>query len=79
MSNTTTSNLTLFSVRADFMGCEYGSLFIVAANDSSEAERLVVDRLDRGSAAYAVEVESCDPIGTTDRFDGPMVVEQFTT
>ena len=79
MSNTTTSNLTLFSVRADFMGCDYGSLFIVAAGDESEASDLVIARLDRGSAAYAVEIESCNPIGTTDRFDDPMVVEQFTT
>ena len=75
MSNTTTSNLTLFSVRADFMGCEYGSLFIVAAGDESEASELVIARIDRDSA----KVESCDPIGTTDRFEDPMVVEQFVT
>ena len=76
MSNdTTTGTLTLFSVRADFMGCEYGSLFIVAAGDESEASELVIARIDRDSA----KVESCDPIGTTDRFEDPMVVEQFVT
>ena len=74
-TTTTTATLTLFSVRADFMGCEYGSLFIVAANDSIEACQVVIARVDRKSTM----IESCDPIGTTDRFDGPMVVEQFVT
>ncbi len=70
---TTTATLTLFSIRADFMGCEYGSLFIVAAEDESEASELVRARVDCPSTM----IESCHPIGTTDLFDDPMVVEQF--
>ena len=68
-------NLTLFSVRADFMGCEYGSLFIVAANCEATARALVLARIDMPTAV----IESCHPIGTTDLFDEAQVVDQFAT
>lgn len=74
--NTTNPVLTLFSVRADYMGCEYGSLFIVAAKDAEEAESFVRARFDW---TYDVTIERCDPIGTTDMFADPMVVDQFAT
>jgi len=67
--------LTLFSVRADFMGCEYGSLFIVAANCEATARALVLADIDRRTAV----IESCHPIGTTDLFDEAQVVDQFAT
>lgn len=70
---------TLFSVRADYMGCEYGSLFIVAAEIANDAADLVRGRIGGGETDMAITIESCDPIGTTTQFDGPMVVEQFAT
>jgi hypothetical protein len=78
-NDTNYPSLTLFSVRADYMGCEYGSLFIVAAEIANDAADIVRARLDRGATDMAVTIESCDPIGTTTPFDGPMVVEQFAT
>jgi len=73
--NTTNPVLTLFSVRADYVGCEYGSLFIVAANCEATARDLVLASLDRRTAV----VESCHPIGTTDLFDEAQVVDEFAT
>jgi hypothetical protein len=73
--NTTNTVLTLFSVRADYVGCEYGSLFIVAAPDASHAEDIVRAQFDWCDAT----IERCDPIGTTDMFADPMVVDQFAT
>ena len=76
-NDTTTTVLTIFSVRADYTGCEYGSLFIVAAKDASEAEDLVRARFDW---TMDVTIEQCDPIGTADsRFDDPQVVDGFAT
>jgi len=69
--------LTLFSVRADYMGCEYGSLFIVAANCEATARAIVLARIEDWS--YDVKIESCRPIGTTDLFDEAQVVDKFTT
>lgn len=68
-------SLDLFSIRADYMGCEYGSLFIVAANCEATARALVLDILDRPTAV----VESCRLIGTTDLFDEAQVVDEFAT
>lgn len=68
-------SLDLFSVRADYVGCEYGSLFIVAANDAAEAEDIVRAQMDWTD----VKIESCHKIGTSDMYDDPMVVDQFAT
>ena len=69
--------MTLFTVRADYMRMEYGSLFTVAATEASEAEDLV-----RAKIQYywdlEVTIKKCDPIGTADnRFDEPQIVEYF--
>ncbi len=40
--------LTLFSIRADYRGCEYGCLFIVAADGAFSATELVRDSLQTG-------------------------------
>jgi len=68
-------SLDLFSVRADYVGCEYGSLFIVAAPDASHAEDMVRAQIDWCDA----KIESCHKIGTSDMFDDPQVVDQFAT
>lgn len=69
--------MTLFTVAAHYTGCEYGSLFIVAAKDASEAKDLVRAWLGR---IEDVTIEQCDPIGTADsRFNEPQVVDGFAT
>ena len=75
-NDTTFAALTLFSVRADYSGCEYGSLFIVAAKDESEAGDLVHARFDW---PIDLTIERCDPIGTTTQFGDPQVVDGFAT
>lgn len=71
--------LNLFSVRADYMGCEYGSLFIVAADNPTTAQELVKARLDRGETDMGVTIDSCERLGTTTLFDCQRVVDQFAT
>ena len=71
--------LTLFSIRADFRGCEYGSLFIVAADGAFSATELVRDSLQTGEYDREVKIDSCEPIGTTTLYDTPRVVDNFTT
>ena len=71
--------LTLFSIRADFRGCEYGSLFIVAADGAFTATELVRDSLQFGEYDREVKIQSCEPIGTTTLYDAPRVVDNFTT
>ena len=69
--------LNLFAVRADYMGCEYGSLFVVASEIANDAADIVRARIDGGDTDMRVEITSCHPMGTTTMFDSPMVVEQF--
>ena len=71
--------LTLFSIRADYHGCEYGSLFIVAADGAFTATELVRDTLQMGEYDRGVKIDSCEPIGTTTLYDAPRVVDNFTT
>ncbi len=71
--------LILFSIRADFRGSEYGSLFIVAADDAFSATELVRNDLQRGDSDCGVEIGSHEPIGTTTLYDTPRVVDNFTT
>ena len=66
-------SLTLFSIRADYSGCEYGARLIVAANDAAEAKSIVLDRsiaLDRGVAT----IKSCQSFGTSRRFAEPKII-----
>ena len=60
-------SLTLFSIRADYSGCEYGSRLIVAANDAAAAKSIV---LDRGVAT----IKSCQSFGTSRRFAEPQII-----
>ena len=71
--------LTLFSIRADFRGCEYGCLYIVAADGAFTATELVRDSLQIGEYNCEVKIQSCEPIGTTTLYDAPRVVDNFTT
>ena len=72
--------LTLFSIRANYHGSEYGSLFIVAADGASSATELVRDSLQRGCVyLHTFQIDSCEPIGTTTLYDAPRVVDNFTT
>jgi hypothetical protein len=71
--------LTLFSIRADYRGCEYGSLFIVAADGAFSATELVRNSLQTGEYDCGVKIDSCKPIGTTTLYDAPRVVDNFTT
>jgi len=68
--------LTLFSIRADFRGCEYGCLYIVAADGAFSATELVRDSLQIDDP---IKIQSCEPIGTTTLYDAPRVVDNFTT
>ena len=71
--------LTLFSIRADYHGREHGSLFIVAADDASSATELVRESLQRRCVyLHLFEIDSCEPIGTSDLYDAPRVVDNFT-
>jgi hypothetical protein len=71
--------LTLFSIRADYRGCEYGCLFIVAADGAFTATELVRNSLQRGDSDCGVEIDSCGPIGTTTIYPSPRIVDNFTT
>ena len=71
--------LTLFSIRTDYHGCEYGSLFIVAANGAFSATELVRNDLQRGESDCGVKIDSCEPIGTTTLYDTRRIVDNFTT
>jgi len=71
--------LTLFSVRADFRGCEYGCLYIVATDGAFTATELVRDSHQTGEYDREVKIDSCEPIGTTTLYDAPRVVDNFTT
>jgi len=71
--------LTLFSIRADYHGCEYGSLFIVAADGAFTATELVRDSLQRGDSDCGVTIDQIWTIGTTTLYDAPRVVDNFTT
>jgi len=66
--NTTNPVLTLFSVRADYVGCEYGSRLIVAANDAAEAKSIALDLRVGGM------IKSCRPFGTSQRFAKPQII-----
>ena len=67
MKSTTTTDLTLFSIRADYSGCEYGSRLIVAANDAAEAKSIALDLGD-------VTIKSCQSFGTSRRFAEPKII-----
>ena len=69
--------LNLFSVRADYTGCEYGSLFVVAAESRIDAMKLVRERI---GSAYEVTIEQVTTIGIADpKFDNPQVIDGFAT
>ncbi len=71
--------LTLFSIRAYYRGCEYGCLYIVAADAAYTATELVRNSLQRGDSDCGVEIDSCGPIGTTTLYPSPRIVDNFTT
>ena len=81
-NTTTTGTLTLFSVRADYWGCEYGSLYTVAANDADEASDLVRAYITRIFASHGedmqVTIEEVDAIGTLIDAE-PKVLDSFAT
>jgi len=76
-NDTTTGTLTLFSVRADYIGCEYGSLYIVSAKDEDEAIALV-QKLTPRWHDEPMTIDEIVPIGVL--LDAkPEVLDSFTT